>query len=102
MAKTNFFEIILLVVGISAAYLGFSFINQLYLAEGALGWDMVIAIFLWLIMLLLFILLSLNVNIAKNQLQEIQHISKLFEEKFGSAGPINPDHQNKMGKRKKR
>lgn len=80
MAKINLFEMVLLVVGVSAAYLGFKFINVMYLSEGGLSWNMVIAIFLWLIMLLLFILMSLNVNIGKNQLVEIQRISNLIRQ----------------------
>lgn len=77
MTRTSAFEIILLVVGVGAAYLGFAFINNLYLEEGEFTWLMLVSIFLWLIMILQFILMSLNVNISKNQLEEIRNISRL-------------------------
>ena len=101
MAKINFFEIILLLVGISAAFLGFKFINLLYLADGYLSWNMILAIFLWLIMLLLFILMSLQVNVAKNQLNEIQRIAKVVEEKMGIVDRIFLElEQERVRKRK--
>ncbi|HLD87324.1 MAG TPA: hypothetical protein VJB12_04630 [Candidatus Nanoarchaeia archaeon] len=101
MAKTNAFEIILLLVGISAAYLGFKFINLLFLADGALSWNMILAIFLWLIMLLLFILMSLQVNVAKNQLLEIQRIAKVVEEKLSIADRIFSDHEQERARKRK-
>ena len=47
-SKMNVFELILLIVGIGAAVLGFQLINQVYNAEsGQISWLMVIAIFNW-------------------------------------------------------
>lgn len=71
--KFNVFEIVLLVVGIGAGVLGFQLINQVYKAEsGELSWLMVIAIFNWLTLLVLFILLSLMVDVSKKELNEIK------------------------------
>lgn len=82
-SKMNVFEIVLLVVGIGAAILGFQLINQVYRAEnGQLSWLMIIAIFSWLTLLVLFILLSLMVDVSKKELNEIKAmISLLYENK---------------------
>ena len=60
MPETKFstFEIFLLIVGITASFLGFQLINELYVREGGLSWLMVIAIFNWLILIVLLISLS--------------------------------------------
>ena len=80
--KMNVFEIVLLVVGIGAAVLGFQLINQVYKAEsGQLSWMMVIAIFNWLTLLILFILLSLMVDVSKKELREIRTLIHLLYEK---------------------
>ena len=71
--KINVFEIVLLIVGVGAAVLGFQFINQVYQAEnGQLSWLMIIAIFNWLTLLVMFILLSLMVDTSKKELNEIK------------------------------
>lgn len=71
--KMNVFELILLIVGIGAAILGFQLINQAYNAEGRqISWLMIIAIFSWLTLLILFILLSLIVDVSKRELNEIK------------------------------
>ena len=71
--KFNIFEIVLLVVGLGAGFLGFQLINLVYKAEsGQLSWLMIIAIFNWLTLLVLFILLSLMVDVSKKELNEIK------------------------------
>jgi len=80
--KMNVFEIVLLVVGLGAAILGFLLINQAYKSEGnQLSWLMVIAIFSWLTLLLLFILLSLLVDVSKKELKEIKTMIYLLSKK---------------------
>ncbi len=79
--KMNVFEIVLLVVGLGAAILGFQLINQVYKAENSqLSWLMVIAIFSWLTLLILFILLSLMVDVSKKELNEIKTMIYLLSE----------------------
>ncbi|MBS3096778.1 hypothetical protein J4480_05040 [Candidatus Woesearchaeota archaeon] len=81
-SKMNVFELILLIVGIGAAVLGFQLINQVYNAEsGQISWLMVIAIFNWLTLLILFILLSLMVDVSKKELNEIKTMIYLLSEK---------------------
>ena len=80
--KMNVFEIVLLVVGLGAAILGFRLINLAYKAEGSqLSWLMVIAIFSWLTLLVLFILLSLMVDVSKKELNEVKTMIYLLSEK---------------------
>ena len=80
--KTNAFEIVLLVVGIGAAVLGFQLINQAYKLEGSqLSWMMVIAIFSWLTLIVLFILLSLMVDVSKKEFNEIKTMIHLLSKK---------------------
>ena len=80
-SKMNVFEIVLLIVGLGAAVLGFHLINQAYGAEGGrLSWLMIIAIFSWLTLLVLFILLSLMVDVAKKELNEIKTMIYLLAE----------------------
>ena len=72
-SKISTFDIVLLVVGISAVILGFQLINKAYqLDQGQLSWLMIIAIFNWLTMLILFILLSVMVDVSKKELNEIK------------------------------
>ena len=80
--KMNVFEIVLLIVGIGAAFLGFHLINAAYKAEsGQVSWLMIIAIFNWLTLLILFILLSLMVDVSKKELKEIRTMIYLLYEK---------------------
>ena len=82
--KMSVFEIVLLIVGIGAAILGFMLINQVYKADsGQLSWLMIIAIFDWLTLLILFILLSLMVDTSKKELREIKTMIYLLYEKKG-------------------
>lgn len=81
MPKFNVFEAILFVVGMGAAVLGFQLINQLYISEGTLSWLMVLSIFSWLILLVLFISLSLTVDVAKKNLVELKKLVELMQKK---------------------
>ena len=71
--KTSIFDIVLLIVGIGAAFLGFQLINQAYMGEsGQISWLMIIAIFSWLSLLVMFILLSVMVDVSKKELSELR------------------------------
>ena len=77
--KFNVFEVVLLLVGLGAGVLGFQLINLAYNAEsGQLSWLMIIAIFNWLTLLVLFILLSLMVDVSKKELREIKQLINLL------------------------
>jgi len=81
--KVNTFEIVLLIVGVTAAILGFQLINYVYAEEGKISWMMVISIFNWLMLLVLFVSLSLAVDISKKQLAEIKNMVYIFSQKKG-------------------
>lgn len=80
--RMGIFEVVLLIVGVGAAFLGFQLINQVYrLENGQLSWLMVIAIFNWLTLLIMFILLSLMVDVSKKELREIRTMIYLLSER---------------------
>ena len=79
--RMNMFDIVLLVVGIGAAILGFQLINQAYKAESSqISWLMIIAIFSWLSLLVMFILLSVMVDVSKKELNEIRSLIFLMSD----------------------
>ena len=82
-AKVSVFEIVLLLVGIAASFLGFHLINKAYILEKEITWMMTIAIFNWLMLLVLFVLLSLTVDTSKKQLAEIKNLADLISHKKG-------------------
>ena len=78
----NIFEFVLLIVGTGVAFLGFHLINQAFLAEsGQVSWLMIIAIFTWLTLLVMFILLSLVVDTSKKELRELRSLVDLLSKK---------------------
>lgn len=81
--KTNVFEIVLLIVGVISAVLGFQLINKIFTAEKEISWLMIIAIFNWLMLLVLFISLSLAVDISKKQLAKMETLVELLSQKKG-------------------
>jgi len=75
--KVNLFDIVLLIVGIAAAILGFQLINRVYSAEsGQLSWLMITSIFSWLTLLVLFILLSVMVDVSKKELNQLKELTE--------------------------
>lgn len=81
--KATFFEKLLLVVGITVGIIGFWLINTQYLRDPILSWPFIIAIFLWLLLILVIILTDSNESI-KEELGVIikEHIeeTKLLKE----------------------
>ena len=78
-SQLSIFDIILLVVGIAASVLGFQLISNAYHNEGAnISWLMIISIFTWLTLLVMFILLSVMVDVSKKQLNEIKTIISIM------------------------
>ena len=78
-SKISAFEIVLLVVGIAASFLGFHLINKAYIAEQEITWMMIIAIFNWLMLLVLFVSLSLAVDVSKKQLAQMEMITEYLK-----------------------
>jgi uncharacterized membrane protein len=75
--RLNFFEKMLLLVGIAVTIIGFYYINKIYTGEGHLSWALLQAAFLWLLLLFMIILTDSNESI-KEELKEV--IQKHVEE----------------------
>lgn len=85
-SKISMFDVVLLVVGVSAVFLGFQLINRAYQTEhGQFSWLMIIAIFSWLSLLVLFILLSVMVDVSKKELNELKTMVYLMSESKNSS-----------------
>ncbi|MBW2963905.1 hypothetical protein KY363_00455 [Candidatus Woesearchaeota archaeon] len=75
--RLNFFEKMLLIVGIGVTIVGFYFINKIYTGEGHLSWALLQAAFLWLLLLFMIILTDSNESI-KEELKDVikEHIEE--------------------------
>ena len=75
--RLNFFEKMLLLVGIAVTIIGFYYINQIYTGEGHLSWALLQAAFLWLLLLFMIINTDSNESI-KEELKEViqRHIEE--------------------------
>jgi hypothetical protein len=78
--KISIFEIAILFVGILLTYFGFKIVMSLYHYYGEVSWAMMTTIFVWLILLVMFILLSLGVDASRKQLQEITLLRQIVSE----------------------
>ena len=83
--KPNVFEKILLVIGVALILIGYFVIHSLAIAEGAITWDLLQTVFLWILMILLVILAAVNENmkeelstVIQNQVEEIRLLRKEF------------------------
>jgi high-affinity K+ transport system ATPase subunit B len=83
-SKINVFEVVLLIVGVTTAILGFILINRIYSKEGEMTWLMVVAIFNWLTLIVLFISLSVAADVSKKQLAMAERMVYLLERKKGN------------------
>ena len=78
MVRTlNFFEKLLLIVGLAITIIGFYFINRLYIGEGRLSWALIQASFLWLLLIFIVILTDSNESVKEELKDAItQHIEE--------------------------
>ena len=73
----NFFEKLLLIVGLAITVIGFYFINRLYIGEGRLSWSLIQASFLWLLLIFIVILTDSNESVKEELKDAItQHIEE--------------------------
>ncbi|MFH1591725.1 MAG: hypothetical protein ABIC95_07430 [archaeon] len=63
--KINFFEKVLLIVGLGVTIVGFFLIRAAYMSEKGLTWLMLLTIFSWLTVLILFVVSSLNADVKE-------------------------------------
>ena len=78
--KLSVFEIAILFVGILLTYFGFRIVMSLYNVDGEFTWLSAITVFTWLILLVLFILLSLGVDANRRQVKEITLLRQIVHE----------------------
>lgn len=101
----NFFEKLLLIVGLAITIIGFYFINRLYIGEGRLSWALLQAAFLWLLLIFLVILTDSNETVKEElkdtMMQNIEEtilLKKILEEQLEETKGLRRDLK---GKRKK-
>ena len=75
----NFFERMLLIIGVLVIIVGYGVIYRVSQITGTFGWETVAAIFLWLILIAVVILLAVSENmkeelkqVLENQVEEIK------------------------------
>ena len=77
--KPNVFEKIVLIIGIIVVVVGYSFIQQMYMAEGrVLSWALLQTMFLWLMLAVFIIMMAVNENV-KEELKVIinEHLEEI-------------------------
>jgi len=70
--ETNWFERILLLLGLFIIVIGFNMINALFQADTRLTWSLIQAIFLWLILIFMIIVVDSNESVKKDLKAVIQ------------------------------
>jgi len=83
--KRSPFEVLLVIVAIAFSLLGFQLINTLYIQSGSINWMMVLAIFAWLTLLLLFVILGFISENSRKLLDEIKKQNQMLESEHHEA-----------------
>ena len=96
--KINTFEKILLIVGLAVTLGGFYLIDRTYASLPGLSWIMILAIFGWLILIILFVISSNSVDvkeelgiIIKEQVDEIKLLKKIVKEQLEEVKLLRAD-----------
>jgi hypothetical protein len=62
----NIFEKILLIIGVMIVIIGYSFIHQMYVTDNyMISWGMLQAMFMWLLLSVMLIMLAVNENVKE-------------------------------------
>jgi hypothetical protein len=84
----NIFEKILLIIGVLIVMIGYGLIYRVFSTTGALTWEGLFAIFLWLILICIIILVAVAENmkeelriIIENQLTEMRLLREEVKKK---------------------
>ena len=100
------FEKILLTVGLAVTIGGFYLINRTYASLPGLSWVMIVAIFGWLILIILFVISSTSVDvkedlsiIIKEQVAEIKLLKKIVKEQLEEIKLIRDDLKKRRKKK---
>jgi hypothetical protein len=100
--KSNFFERVLLIVGLLVIIVGFYFIYQVFQSSpgyASLGWESLQTIFLWLMLVVLIVLLATEEDV-KEELAIIikEHIeeTKIMKEETKLLRELNHEQLNEL------
>ena len=110
--RLNFFEKMLLLVGMAVTITGFYYINKIYTGEGHMSWSLLQAAFLWLLLIFMIILTDSNESIKeelkeviREHVQETKLLKKISEEQLAELKILNaallPHKTQTKGKKKK-
>jgi hypothetical protein len=80
-SKLGTFEMLLVIVSLTVTILGFQLINTVYQQQGKVDALLLITIFNWLTLLVMFILLSITVDVSKKQLDKLEVVVGLLTKK---------------------
>ena len=90
LRSPNFFEKLLLVLGIFFVMFGYALLHKMVIATGALTWSFIKALFLWLIIIILMILVAVIENVKEElkiviqkHSQEIRLLAEIAHKKTG-------------------
>lgn len=104
--RLNFFEKMLLIVGIGVTVVGFYFINKIYTGEGHMSWALLQAAFLWLLLLFMIILTDSNESIKeelkdviKEHIEETKILKQISREQLEELKAIKASLRTKSKKR---
>ena len=80
--KTSAFEKMLLIIGLFVLVIGYFLINKVFIIEGReLSWGFLQTVFLWLLMVIFIIMLSIGEDIKEGiLLQQLDEIRALRQE----------------------
>ncbi len=70
--ETNWFERLLLLLGLFIIVVGFSMINTLFQYDNRLTWPLIQAVFLWLVLIFMVIVVDSNESVKKDLKSMIQ------------------------------
>jgi ATP/ADP translocase len=86
--KSNFFEFILLLIGVAITVIGFFIINRLFVHDGAVTWDLITAVFLWLALILMTVIAATQEDVK----EELGLIIRELSEEIKILKEISSEH----------
>jgi len=82
--KSNFFEIVLLIVGLGVLLVGFKFIADVYNKSPQMSWEALSTVFLWLLLFVMIVMLATEEDVKEElgiiMKENIEEVRLLREE----------------------
>jgi len=105
--KINFFEVVLLFVGIGVGIVGFMMIKSLYQADPVLSWDLYQTVFIWLLLIVVLILAATTEDVKeelailiKEQVEETKLLKELNNSQLEEIRLMRQELTTKVKKKK--